>query len=47
MPGHHPPTRTLRDHPDLDQLKRQAKELLRAFLAREPDAVAEVHAHFP
>ena len=46
MPAHHPPTRTLRDHPDLDQLKRQAKELLRGFRAGEPEAVAEVRAHF-
>ena len=35
-----------REHPDLDQLKRQAKELLAAFLAGEPDAVAEVQAHY-
>ena len=27
-----PPTRKLREHPDLDQLRRQAKELLQAFL---------------
>jgi ankyrin repeat protein len=37
------PTRQLREHPDLDQLKRQAKELLDAFLSGEPDAVAEVN----
>jgi ankyrin repeat protein len=40
------PTRTLREQPDLDQLKRQAKELLQAFRSAEPDAVAEVNAHF-
>lgn len=40
------PTRRMREHPDLDQLKRQAKELLRAFLAGEPEASAEVHAHY-
>jgi len=40
------PTRTLRDHPDLGQLKRQAKELLSAFLAGEPAAVAEVNSHY-
>ena len=32
-----PPTRTLRPHPDLDQLKRQAKELLDAFRAGDPE----------
>lgn len=42
----HPPTRTLRNKPDLAQLKRQAKELLRAFAAGEADAAAEVHAHY-
>jgi ankyrin repeat protein len=40
------PTRTLREHPDLDQLKRQAKELLEAFRAGQADAVAEVNAHY-
>ncbi len=40
------PTRRMREHPDLDQLKRQAKELLHAFLAGEPKATAEVHAHY-
>jgi ankyrin repeat protein len=40
------PTRTLANHPDLDQIRRQAKELLRAFSAREADAVAEVTAHY-
>ena len=40
------PTRVMREHPDLDQLKRQAKELLEAFTAGLPDAVAEVNAHY-
>jgi hypothetical protein len=40
------PTRTLADRPDLDQLRRQAKELLDAFRAGEPDAVVEVTAHY-
>ncbi len=40
-----PPTRTLRDHPDLDQLKRQAKELLKAYRASTPEFVAEVEAY--
>ena len=40
------PTRAMREHPDLDQLKRQAKELLEAFIAGQPDAVAEVNAHY-
>lgn len=34
------------EHPHLDQLKRQAKELLHAFRAGEPEATAEVHAHY-
>ena len=41
------PTRTLAEHPDLDQLKRQARELLEAFRAGNPAAVAEVAAHYP
>lgn len=40
------PTRALREHPDLEQLKCQAKELLDAFRALEPEAVAEVNAHY-
>lgn len=40
------PRRTLRPHPDLTQIKRQARELLRAFVAGEPGAVAEVNAHY-
>jgi len=36
----------MREHPDLEQLKRQAKELLRGFAAGETKAVAEVHAHY-
>ena len=32
--------------PDLDQLKKQAKELLRRYEAGEPDAVQRVHHHF-
>jgi len=40
------PTRAMREHPNLDQLRRQAKELLEAFSAGEPDAVAEVNAHY-
>ena len=46
MPRNAPPTRTLRDRPDLDQLKRQAKELLDAFCAGQPEATKEVHAHY-
>ena len=42
----HPPTRTLRDKPDLAQLKRQAKELLQAFAAGGTDALSEVNAHY-
>ncbi len=40
------PTRKLREHPDLDQLKRQAKELLEAFAAGDAEAAKEVNAHF-
>ena len=40
-----PPTRAMRENPDLDQLKRQAKELLEAYLASSPEAVAEVDAY--
>ena len=35
----------MREHPDLEQIKRQAKELLRGFMAGEADATAEVQAH--
>lgn len=42
----HAPTRTLREHPDLFQLKRQAKELLKAFAAGDAGAIAEVESHF-
>jgi ankyrin repeat protein len=45
-PRPQPPTRTLAEQPDLDQLKRQAKELLKAFAAGEPRAIEEVHAHY-
>ena len=38
--------RTMREHPDIEQLKRQAKELLDAFIAAEPDAVDEVSARY-
>ncbi len=38
--------RTLPRHPDLDQLKHQAKDLLRAFVAGDADAIADVHAHY-
>jgi len=39
-------TRTLPPRPDLDQLRRQAKELLNAFKAGEPRVSAEVHTHY-
>ena len=42
----HAPTRTLRDKPDLIQLKRQAKELLQAYVLGDSDAGAEVDAHY-
>lgn len=40
------PTRAMREQPDLEQLKRQAKELLQAFRSNNPDAVAEVNSHY-
>jgi hypothetical protein len=40
------PTRTLPEHPDIDQLRRQAKELLDAFHSGNAAASAEVHAHY-
>jgi hypothetical protein len=40
------PTRRMRQRPDLEQLKRQAKELLRGFVAGEAEAAAEVNAHY-
>ena len=40
------PTRLLRDQPDLDQLKRQAKELLEDFRRGNEAAVAEVGTHY-
>ena len=44
--GKPPSVRALRAHPDLIQLKRQAKELAAAFAAGEADALAEVNAHY-
>lgn len=46
MTRHSLPTRKLADRPDLEQLKRQAKELLEAFRAGASEAVAEVTAHY-
>jgi ankyrin repeat protein len=40
------PARHFREHTDLDQLKRQAKELLAAFRRGEGAATTEVHAHY-
>ena len=40
------PTRAMREHPDLEQLKRQSKELLEAFRAGDASARAEVAAHY-
>ena len=38
--------RALHTQPDLDQLKRQAKKLLKDFKAADPAAIAEVNAHY-
>jgi ankyrin repeat protein len=35
----------MRENPDLDQLKRQARELLEAYRASSPEAVAEVNTY--
>jgi hypothetical protein len=40
------PTRTLPSHPDLAQLKRQAKELLKDFAAGNAVAAAEIAGHY-
>jgi len=40
------PTRPLASHPDLAQLKRQAKELLKDFAAGNAAAVTEITAHY-
>lgn len=40
------PVRTLSRRPDLDQLKRQARELLQALRAGDAGALAEVNAHY-
>ena len=40
------PTRRMREQPDLEQLKRQAKELLQRFAAGHAGAAAEVNAQY-
>ena len=40
MTADRPPTRTLSAHADLENLKRQAKDLLNAFMAGDADTVA-------
>jgi ankyrin repeat protein len=42
-----PPVRAMREHPDLDQLKRQARELLAACRAQQPEALQEFSFHLP
>ncbi|HXJ91897.1 MAG TPA: ankyrin repeat domain-containing protein [Terriglobia bacterium] len=46
MSHHCTPIRTLPAKPDLKQLKKQAKDLLKAFHAGESAAIAEVRAHY-
>ena len=41
------PGKALPDRPNLDQYKKQAKELLRAWHAADPEALARVAAHHP
>lgn len=43
---HSLPTRKLPAHPNLAQLKRQARELLKAFLAGKESAAADVHRFY-
>src|SRR4051812_4373778 len=38
--------RPLPSNPNLEQLKKQAKDLLSAYRAGEPDAIAQVQAHY-
>jgi len=45
-PSRRTPTRTLPEKPNLNQLKKQAKDLLKAFQAGEPTAMDEVRAHY-
>jgi ankyrin repeat protein len=40
------PTRTLPEHPHLDQLRRQAKDVLEQFLSGDSSAIAEVNTHY-
>jgi ankyrin repeat protein len=40
------PTRRMREHPDLEQIKRQAKELLSGFRNADAAAIAEINAHY-
>ena len=40
------PTRRMREQPDLEQLKRQAKQLLSAFRAGDSAAIESVNAHY-
>jgi ankyrin repeat protein len=46
MPRHSLPTRRLPERSDIDQLKRQAKELLEAFASGMPEAHSEVRTHY-
>lgn len=47
MPKQHSPAaRRLPEKPNLNQLKKQAKDLLHAFRAAKPEAIADVRAHY-
>lgn len=39
--------RTLPPHPDLVQYRKQAKQLLKAFAAKDTDVIARIHRHHP
>ena len=41
------PAKPLPDHPNLEQYKKQAKELLRAWIASDPASVARFREHHP
>src|SRR3954467_13613327 len=41
------PARALPDRPDLDQYRKQAKGLLRAWRSGDPEAIARITTHHP
>jgi hypothetical protein len=41
------PSKFLPSHPSLESIRKQAKKLVRQFVAGDPDAFARVHAQLP